>query len=347
MKRDFDVVIIGGGPAGSTCAYELSKAGLRVLVVDIKKKIGTPVQCAEFVPLQLAHRYREFFADKVIAKRVKNMLHFTPWGETVSMWSEGFMLEREHFDKLIADLAQERGATYMLRTAFLGFEDDRIWLEHIDTRSRFSVCADWVVGADGPMSRVSKLTGKRTSQFLTTAQATMPLRKSLEDLLIYFRDYIPGGYGWVFPKGKVANVGVGIDPEYGVNVMDSLKRFLKEVVSEGLVEDKVLKRTGGWIPAEGLLPLVRGRVLLVGDAGGFCHPITGGGIANAVLSGAMAGRAIAEGSPEEFEEEATDTFGESLWRAAEKRRRHMKSWDNLERRIRLTWIAFEEYWRII
>jgi flavin-dependent dehydrogenase len=90
--------------------------------------------------------------------------------------------------------------------------------------------------------------------------------------------------------------------------MDALRRFFKEVVAEGFVENKILKRTGGWIPAEGLLKVVRDRVMLVGDAGGFCHPITGGGIANAVLSGSMCADAILEGSPRDFEELSEDIF---------------------------------------
>ncbi|RMH81101.1 MAG: NAD(P)/FAD-dependent oxidoreductase [Acidobacteria bacterium] len=343
----YHVVIVGGGPAGSTCAYTLAKQGVSVLVVDFKRAIGLPVQCAEFVPVQLYSQFKEFFTDGSIAQRVENMLHFTPWGEEVSMWSEGFVLNREVFDLNIAKLAQAKGAEYMLRTRFLGFEDEKVWLENIEDRRKFCVEADMLVGADGPRSKVAKLTGKATEYFLTTAQVTMPLRKGLSDLLIYFRDYIPGGYGWVFPKGGVANVGIGVDPILGMNPMESLRRFIDEVCAEGMVEGRIIKRTGGWIPADGLLPLVRGKVALIGDAGGFCHPITGGGIANAVLSGSMLARAIVLSSLEEFEEEAWDTFGESLSRAANKRKKYMRSWNNLREIIPKTWIAFEEYWRII
>lgn len=346
MKR-VDVLIVGGGPAGSTCAYTLARKGKRVLVVDIKRTIGKPVQCAEFVPIQLYNQFREFFPQEAIAQRVLNMVHLTPWGEVTGMWSEGLLLNREVFDYHIAQLAQSMGAVYMLRTRFLGFEDDLLWLENIDRRERFSLKADLVVGADGPRSWVARLTGRATEDFLTTAQATMKLRTPLQDLLVYFREYIPGGYGWVFPKRELANVGVGVDPDYGVGVMSSLRRFVEELVGEGIVKRVEVRKTGGWIPAGGLLPLVRGRVLLIGDAGGFCHPITGGGIANAVISGEMAGRAIAEGKPEEFEEEAREVFEQTLWRASEKRKRHMKRWDNLREIIPKTWIAFDEYWRII
>ncbi|MFN7065622.1 MAG: geranylgeranyl reductase family protein [Aquificaceae bacterium] len=342
-----DVLIVGGGPAGSTCAYELSKKGVKVLLVDIKRRIGTPVQCAEFVPIQLYHQFREFFPKEAIGQRIERMLSFTPWGEVISLWSEGFVLNREVFDYHIANLALREGAKLMLRTQFLGFEDGRLWLEKIDIRDRFFLRADYVVGADGPRSKVARLTGESTKSFLTTAQITTPLKAPLRDLLIYLRDYIPGGYGWLFPKGDLANVGVGIDPSYPIKVMESLEGFVEELKGEGLIDLRVLRRTGGWIPAEGLLPLVRGKVLLVGDAGGFCHPITGGGIANGVISGNMAGRAIGDGNLQSFEEEAVEVFGLTLWRASEKRKRYMKRWENLKEVIPKTWIAFEEYWHII
>lgn len=341
----FDVLVVGAGPAGSTTAYILAKGGARVLLVDFKRRVGVPVQCAEFVPFQLCHRFPEFFTRETVVQKVRDMVHLTPWGEVVRMPSGGFMLRRDVFDSLIAKKAEDAGAEIMLRTLFLGLEGKKVWLERIDTRERFTVEADIIVGADGPRSKVARITGEHTRSFLTTAQFTMPLKGMLEDLIIYFRDYIPGGYGWVFPKGRFANVGVGIDPDFGVNVMDSLGRFVREVVADGLVEEKVISRTGGWIPAEGIKPPVRGNVLLVGDAGGFCHPITGGGIANAVLTGAMAGESILNGSPEEYGDEATDTFGETLLRAARKRVKYMKSWDNLEFVIPRTWIAFEEYWK--
>ncbi len=341
----YDVIIVGAGPAGSTAAYVLARGGSRVLLVDFKRKVGSPVQCAEFVPIQISYRFPEFFTEETVAQKIDDMVHLTPWGEVVRSESPGFMLRRDRFDHLIADLALKEGADLMLRTLFLGFEDGKIWLEHIDTRTRFPVEADLVIGADGPRSRTARITGDHTRTFLTTAQFTMPLRETLRDLIIYFRDYIPGGYGWVFPKGELANVGVGIDPDFGVNVMDVLRRFVKEVVADGFVEEKILSRTGGWIPAEGIKRPFRRKVLLVGDAGGFCHPITGGGIANAVLTGAMAGEAILEGSPEDYEEEAMDVFGETLTKAALKRVKYMKSWDDLEFIIPRTWIAFDEYWK--
>jgi geranylgeranyl reductase family protein len=341
----YDALVIGAGPGGATCAWQLAREGFRVLMVDFKKSPGIPVQCAEFVPVQLKHRFKELFPPHVISQEVSSMVHFTPWEEAVTIPSEGYVLYRDKFDSNIVKLALQEGAELMLRTFFQGFEDGSAVLRSIPGRELIKVKADFIIGADGPRSRTARLTGSYTTSFLSTAQFTVPLSEPLEDLLIFFRDYIPGGYGWVFPKGKYANVGVGVDPAFGVNVMKSLRRFFSEVASSGLIGMDIYSRTGGWIPADGPLNPVRGRVLLVGDAGGFCHPITGAGIANAVLTGYLAAKAITGGDPEDYAEASLDYLGESLTRAANKRVKYMKSWDNLEYIIPRTWIAFDEYWK--
>ena len=100
----YDVVVIGAGPGGSTAAYTLAKEGARVLLVDSRKEVGYPVQCAEFVPVQLYYKFPEFFSPETIAQKVNNMVHFTPWGEITTMYSEGFILNRDLWDKKIAEL---------------------------------------------------------------------------------------------------------------------------------------------------------------------------------------------------------------------------------------------------
>ncbi len=341
----YDVLVVGAGPAGATAAYTLARGGARVLLIDTRRIPGVPVQCAEFVPFQLKVRFPQLFTASAVAQEVNHMVHFTPWGEVFSTESRGFVLHRERFDGRIVSLAVESGASLRLRTGFIHFENGYALLKDLREGRVFRVRADYVVGADGARSRVARLSGEATESFLPAAQLTLPLRSRQNDLLIFFRNYIPGGYGWLFPKGDTANVGVGVDPRYPVRVGDVLRRFVEELCAEGLVENRKLGRSGGWIPAEGVKRPLRGRVLLVGDAGGFCHPITGGGIASAVLTGAMAGEALLESSPESYAEESEELFGDTLRRAAERRVKYMGSWDNLRFIIPRTWITFREYWK--
>jgi len=332
----WDALVVGSGPAGATAAYLLSKGGAKVLLVDSRKRVGYPVQCAEFVPLQLYHAFKEFFTPTV-AQKVKEMVHFIPGRETYRSPSEGLVLNRERWEERIVSLAIKEGATLRLRTKFLGFEGRKALLKDLTTGRTYAEEADFTVGADGARSAVKK-TGRATERFLSASQLTLPLREPLGDLLIYFREYAPGGYCWVFPKGKVANLGVGLEG----NAAEVLPLFLREV--KELVELKPLRRTGGLIPAEGLLPLVRGRVLLAGDAGGFCHPITGAGISSAVLSGSMLAEALLAGRPEDYEEEAREVFGETLSRAL-KKRKLAERWENLAELVPKLWPAFPDYYR--
>jgi flavin-dependent dehydrogenase len=292
------------------------------------------------VPFQLSFSFPEFFGDEIVAQPVGRMVHFTPWGEVFAIESKGFVIHRDRFDSGIACLAVRKGAELRLRTRFLGFQDRGAVLEDLKERKRYRITADYVIGADGARSRVAKLSGEATGTFLPTAQLTLPLRERVEDLLIFFRKYIPGDYGWLFPKGEVANVGVGTDPRYPVKIREVLRRFVQELRSEGLVGKEEVGRSGGLIPAEGMKRPLRGNVLLTGDAGGFCHPITGGGIASAVRTGAMAASALLDGSPESYAEEAEELLGTTLRKAALKRVKYMGSWDDLRFIIPRTWIAF-------
>ncbi|MEN3034536.1 MAG: NAD(P)/FAD-dependent oxidoreductase [Aquificaceae bacterium] len=338
-----DVLVVGAGPGGCMCALECAKAGMKVFLIDTRKSIGEPVQCAEFIPFQLSYNLKDINWEISIKQEVKKMVHFTPWGEVGEMSSPGYVLDRAVFDKAIASRALEKGAVLSLKTKFLGFEDGLCVLKNLKTGELLRVEAKFVVGADGPRSQVAASSGGANTCFLVSAQKTVRLEREVKDLWVFFRSYIPGGYGWVFPKGDLANVGVGIDPKFGLGLDLALREFLKELRAMGVFSVELFS-SGGWLPANGLLKLVRGRVLLVGDAGGFCHPITGAGIANAVISGKMAGRAIAGGQLEEYEQEAKEVFYNSLERARKKRELYMQRWDNLEKIVPLTWIGFEEYW---
>jgi len=164
-----------------------------------------------------------------------------------------------------------------------------------------------------------------------------------------------GGYAWLFPRGGVANLGLGVDKRFAANPKALLDVLHRRLVSEGWVGETILRRTGGAIPVGGLRSsLVEGNVLFVGDAAGLTHPITGAGIAAAVASGERAGQAAAAWLLQQdgdalaaFEEDIRDQFGASLKRAAARRAWLGQYWgtpaageDRIHRR---GWVAFPEY----
>jgi digeranylgeranylglycerophospholipid reductase len=103
---------------------------------------------------------------------------------------------------------------------------------------------------------------------------------------------IYAGYGWLFPKKEVANIGIGLrtTPRNPIKTRAVLERFISRLRASGRVTGQAVGYTTGWIPAEPIRQAVYGNVLLVGDAAGHTHPITGAGIANAVICGEIAGK---------------------------------------------------------
>jgi flavin-dependent dehydrogenase len=127
--------------------------------------------------------------------------------------------------------------------------------------------------------------------------------------------------------------------------------FVERLVSAGKIRPSSVSMTGGLIPVGGPLSTVRGNVMLVGDAAGQTHSITGGGIPQAIICGRIAGRVAAKairlGKLEaltEYEEEWLGIFGEELRRAWEKRRFLESQWNELDRILKNCWVTFREYY---
>ena len=175
----------------------------------------------------------------------------------------------------------------------------------------------------------------------------------MSDTRVWLSNAFPGGYGWLFPKGKVANLGIGVDKGYGVDLKDALDQFHTELCETGLIGDTIYSRTGGLIPVGGLrAQLAYQNILFAGDAAGLTHPITGAGIAPAVLSGSLAGEAAAQflagenNALADYAEEIRDCFADALQRACQRRLAMQASWRRAsldDAAGRQGWVAFPEY----
>ena len=174
---------------------------------------------------------------------------------------------------------------------------------------------------------------------------------------VYFHKDYEGGYAWFFPKGRTANAGVGVVTSKASQLSNLLGKFLDSLMeSKTLQEIQVVSKTGGFIPCEPRQKIVLGNILLIGDAAGHAHPITGAGIFNAVMAGEIAGRIAAEAVERDdlrylgnYEIEWQEAFGKSLSYGALKREFLEKNWNKPEvdfaGLIRKTWVGFKEYHR--
>ncbi|MEW5768036.1 MAG: geranylgeranyl reductase family protein [bacterium] len=348
-----DVLVIGAGPAGSTAAKFAAKAGAKVILLEKRKHVGRPVQCAEYVPWQITQEVE--LPTNVLAQRIDAMRTHLPAGEAVETSAKGFIIYRDLFDQALAKAAVDSGAELFLQTRAVGYEEGLVRASQ--GGQQIQIKARVMVGADGPHSVVGKWMGSPVQKLVHTAQYQMPLCKGLSSTEIYFRRDIPVGYGWVFPKGKAANVGVGVDLQFKVKPSAALRNFVDYLQQEGVVRGEVMNTTGGVIPAGGLVKrLQRGNMILVGDAAGMAHPITGAGVSNAVLGGKIAGEIAGRAALEddlsiltEYEEECRILLNDPLTRARQKREALESCWkgnnEGLAKALRLSWIAFEEYFK--
>ncbi|MFO8090037.1 MAG: NAD(P)/FAD-dependent oxidoreductase [Desulfatiglandaceae bacterium] len=263
----------------------------------------------------------------------------------------GFVIDRCRFDAALASKAREAGAEIRTGVSVTGLREGRLFIRNLSGESR-TVEAWVIIGADGPHSRIGRQLGSENNSLIPGIQIRADLTAPLKTTEVHFLDDIHAGYGWVFPRGNQANVGLGMKPlPGGLSLVNALDRFAARLVERGIITPGFRSRIAGWIPAEPLRRFASGNIYLVGDAAGHTHPITGAGIAQAVLGGRMAGkhaaRAVKSGDPasgaEAYQEEWCETFAESHERAWKRRLLLENRWNELEEVIRSCWVTFREY----
>jgi geranylgeranyl reductase family protein len=350
VASDCDVLVIGLGPAGASAAAAAAKAGARVIGLDKRAVAGLPVQCAEFVPLSLGAEVRDLARD--VVQPIDTMASFTEGDGPRLDPLPGHIIDRARFDAHLVEAATAAGAECRFGRAIAAVEAGGVRLTD-GTR----VSAKVIVGADGPHSLAGRAIGSVNRVLSHTRQITVPLAAPHRATDIFLSATTPGGYGWLFPKGDVANLGIGVDASERRWLRILLEGLHATLVREGRVGWDVLAMTGGAIPAGGLVTptgrLGATAVLLAGDACGLANPVTGAGIASAVVSGRMAGEAAAEivagsaGAFDDYAEEIGAVFGPALDRARRRREGVMAAHaaghlgpDELQR----SWIAWETYW---
>lgn len=348
-----EILVAGLGPAGASAAGEAARRGCAVIAVDRKREPGKPVQCAEFVPSMLGAETWKLAAS--VRQPISAMATYVE-GDAPDLKADftGYILDRAAFDAALVAAAGRDGVQCRLAVNVRTIaRDGRV--EFADGRR---LAPSVIVGADGPRSLVGRRLGQRNSRLVETRQITVPLLRRHDATDIFLSADIPGGYGWLFPKGDVAHVGAGVDPGQRSRLKGIVAGLHAALVESGRVGTRILSRTGGAIPVGGMLKpwgtLGGTLVLLAGDAAGLANPVTGAGIAAAVLSGRLAGEAAAawlrgaRQAGEDYEDELRTLFQPALERAVRRRQElaaHAGAGALPDRTaLRRGWIAYSEYW---
>lgn len=348
-----DVLVVGLGPAGSRAAAAAAAGGARVVAIERRAEPGRPVQCAEFVPALLDQELPGLAS--VTAQTVARMLTFVEDDAPDEMPRfPGRMIDRAAFDRLLAEAAERAGAACRYGLSVRRIDADGT----VQVSDGSCMRPRLLVGADGPRSRVGATMGRVNRAIVETRQVTVRLRHAHDATDIFLRrDYV-GGYAWLFPKGPIANLGIGAAREARPLLNRLLSSLHRRLCAEGRVGTSVSSLTGGAIPVGGRLTAVGAiagvPVLLAGDAAGLTNPVTGAGIAAAVQSGKLAGQAAARwlsGQPSalaDYEEELGDVFDGALERALRRRRAVLACFGDGAAPgpagLRAGWIAYPQYW---
>ncbi len=309
MSHEFDVIIIGAGPAGSAAAFTAAEQGVSVLLLEEHPKIGVPVVCAEGI---IRHSIEGYLAIKSewVATHISGAYIRNPAGEEfrINYPRGGYILDRKTFDPALAKMAEQRGAVVKASAKAVGIEGKEVIVDESGERRRYRY--RFLIGADGIASRVGTWMG--ISTHMNISEILVCAQYFIEDIQVdpqsitvaYGVTNAPGGYAWIFPKSAhSANVGVGISP---VKTRHKAKYFLDNWVNKEFPHGQMKARVFGGVPIKPLRIFSGDNFFLVGDAARLGDPLTGGGIAYGIKSGMIAGRNCAlrlRGKKDHFEEE--------------------------------------------
>lgn len=305
MKSEYDVLVVGAGPAGALAAKTAAENGCSVLLVEKRSEIGVPVRCAEGI---LHQDLIEFITPNPawISAEIRKETIVAPNGKCVSFLEDsvcGYILERKLFDRALVWDAVAAGVDVEVKaTARPLMEMGKVRGACISQNgNELNIKAQVVIAADGVESTFARDAGISTTLDLDEVASCLEYRVAdidiePDNLRIYFsKERAPGGYIWVFPKGKrMANIGIGIRGSYsseGHRAKDYLDSFIQKNYPDG----KIMEIISGGVPiTHPLNNLCTDNLLVVGDAAHLSDALTGGGIYQALYSGRLAGKTAAD-----------------------------------------------------
>ena len=320
---DYDVVVVGGGPAGSMAAKYAAKAGASTLIIEDDAEIGKPVQCAGLISTRAVEESELGNRNSFIQCELKGAVVYSPSYDLTleSPTQRAFAIRRNVFDQELAKAAQKAGADLILKSRVRNVRqragEKKLAITTATANGTEELRAKVVIGADGVKSTVARLAGLTVAQSNLTCvqiEGDYVTEEGFAEIFVG-KTVAPGFFAWAIPLGagteNRARIGLCIDKRFSPHISPLL--FLKRNLEQHPViarkhKGTVFSRTAGRIPIPVNAGGLRGQkhetvrvdtdaatgILLVGDAAAQIKPITGGGVYYGMRCGKIAGETAAQ-----------------------------------------------------
>ncbi|MFN3598209.1 MAG: geranylgeranyl reductase family protein [Aquificaceae bacterium] len=278
----YHIVVVGGGPAGASASYHLSRLGFKVVLLE-KESLPRFKLCAGCLSARtlklLPEGYKRLILNTIRGGRLGYRGledYYVPADKEVA-----YIVDRKDFDYFLVIKSIEAG-TELIQAEFIGFEKEKEAYKVYTSKG--TLIADFIIGADGAHSKVARLLGYKPKGFKSLEFFT---EGDLREEVIIEIGWVKRGYLWVFPHGEGISVGVATTGDE--NLLEILKEYS---LSKGI---KSTHPKGWHIPFLHKEPFLgRDRILLLGDAAGMTDPLLGEGIYYALWAGKILSQALLE-----------------------------------------------------
>ena len=299
-KREYDLIVVGAGPAGSSAAYAAAKNGIKVALLEKEENVAQTVRTSGVTWIDYA---KEFGIPEDCYNPIRTYNFCSP-NNTVSITDnkpKAAVLDVRKTYRFLADMAKKNGAEIFVNTNVTNVITENgsiVGVKASSPNSEMIFHARMLIDASGFQSAVSKSLGlvKQWERFGVGAEYEAEVENVKSDTwwLMVGQMYSPAGYAWIFPLGKnIVRIGVGVGkPESHVDPTQRLDELIEK--GAGPIKDlgKITKKEFhyGLIPNEGLSrKTVYDNLILVGDTAGMANPLVLEGIRYAIKYGRVAG----------------------------------------------------------
>jgi digeranylgeranylglycerophospholipid reductase len=323
---DYDVIIVGGGPAGLITSRRIAEDGHNVVVLEEHPEIGKPDHCAGLISTSGLKSLKLRPPMDIVQNHVSAARIFAPSGQSILIERgkrEAFVLDRSKFDSWLAERAADAGAEILTKSKVLevACANEKPCAVALKTgEGREERRSQVVVDAEGTRCQLSKLVGLPTvprSNKYPAYQFEMSGVDIDDDVveMYYGRHVAPGFFAWIIPLGdRRARVGLAAKNMAKMRLATSMRQH--PVMSKRLEHASIERGFGGIVlVGTPIKRTVTGRFLVVGDAAGMVKPTTGGGVIMGGAAARIAGRVVSSALRNERAIEENLRLYESKWRA--------------------------------